>query len=319
MRLAFAGTPPFAAQILEALIERHQVVVAYCQPPRPTGRGRRVAPCAVEAAARLHGIPVESPATLRTPQASADLARFTPEIMVVAAYGLILPAAILRTPTAGCINVHASLLPRWRGAAPIERAIIAGDQTTGVTIIAMDEGVDTGPLLGASPCEIRDDDTGGSLAQRLATLGATTLLACLARWGSLAPKPQPEAGASYAKKLSAADALIDWAADAGTIARTIRALNPRLPAFSWLGPDRVRLLMATPEPTDRRGTPGQILSLDEQALTVATGSGSIHVSRVQLARGKGIPIDAAALYTGFRGAFAAGRRFAERPSELGLA
>ena len=319
MRLAFAGTPPFAAQILAALIERHQVVVVYCQPPRPAGRGRRIAACAVETVARAHALAIESPATLRTSDASAALASYTPDLMVVAAYGLILPPAILRTPRLGCVNVHASLLPRWRGAAPIERAMIAGDATTGVTIIAMDEHLDTGPMLASASCEITETDTGGSLSDRLAVLGSRVMLDCLDRWPALVPTPQPADGVSYAKKLSAADALIDWNADAASVARTIRALNPRLPAHGWLGPDRVRFLMARAVDAARRGAPGEILSLDKQALTVATGLGSIAITQLQLARGKGIPIDAAALYSGFRGAFAPGRKFSSRPGDIGLA
>jgi methionyl-tRNA formyltransferase len=239
--------------------------------------------------------------------------------MVVAAYGLILPRAVLRTPTLGCVNVHASLLPRWRGAAPIERAMIAGDRTTGITLIAMDERLDTGPMLAAAPCEISDSDTGESLSDRLAARGAALLIDCLDRWNALTPTPQPEVGASYAKKLSSADALIDWRADAALVARTIRALNPRLPAHTWLGPDRVRMLMARVSTAIGHGSPGQILGLDKRALTVACGSGSIDISRVQIARGKGIPIDAEALYNGFRTAFAPGRRFTNRPGEIGVA
>ena len=320
MRIAFAGTPPFAAHILEALIERQQVVAVYGQPPRPAGRGRRIAACAVESVARAHALPVESPSTLRTSDASTILSRYSPDLMIVAAYGLILPPAILRAPRLGCVNVHASLLPRWRGAAPIERAMIAGDATTGITIIAMDEGLDTGPMLAVAPCDIADTDTGGSLSDRLAVLGARVMLDCLERWPTLVPTPQPAAGASYAKKLETPDALIDWNANAATVARTIRALNPRLPAHGWLGPDRVRFLMARVAAAGgRRGAPGEILGLNKQALTVATGLGSIEITLLQLARGKGIPIDAAALYSGFRGAFAVGRKFSNRPGDIGVA
>jgi len=307
VRLAFAGSPQFAADILAALWPRHDVAVVYCQPPRPAGRGKRVRPCAVETFARSHDIAVRSPRTLRTTDAASALDEHRAEALVVAAYGLILPRAILDVPPLGCINVHASLLPRWRGAAPIERALMAGDESTGVCIMKMDEGLDTGPVIARAACPISPSDTGGSLTDRLAQLGAELLLDCLDRPAAWAPEPQSECGITYAQKLTAVDALIDWHDDAATVARTIRALNPRRPASSYLDGERVRLLFAAP--CQGSGAPGEILSLDRKALTVACGTDAVAVTRAQLTRGKGTPLDAAALYNGYRSLLTPGRRF----------
>lgn len=307
MRVAFAGSPPFAADILNALLERHEVAVAYCQPPRPAGRGRRLTPSAVEIAARAAGIAVETPRTLRTPEAATALAAYRAELLIVAAYGLILPQAILDVPPLGCANVHASLLPRWRGAAPVERAMMAGDEITGVSIMKMDAGLDTGPVIARAACEILATDTGTALTDRLARLGAKTLLECLEDPRSWRPEPQEECGVTYARKLGSVDSLIDWSADAWAVARTIRALNDRRPASTSLDGERVRLLFARACPG--AGAPGEIVDFTREALTVACGNAAVAVTQVQLTRGKGTVLDAAALYNGYRSMFSVGARF----------
>ena len=307
VRLAFAGSPPFAAHILASLLPHHEVVVAYCQPPRPAGRGKRLRASAVEGVARSNAIPVESPRSLRPPDAATALGAYRADALIVAAYGLILPQSILDVPPLGCVNVHASLLPRWRGAAPVERAMIAGDETTGVSIMKMDAGLDTGPVIARAECPILPSDTGTALTERLALLGAATLLECLENPAAWSPAPQAECGVTYATKLVSEDSLIDWNADAALVARRIRALNARRPACTHLGGERVRLLFAYPVTGD--GAPGEILSFDRHALTVACGVGAIAVTQAQLARGKGVALDAAALYNGYRAIFPVGSRF----------
>jgi methionyl-tRNA formyltransferase len=250
---------------------------------------------------------VETPVSLRAPTAADTLAAYRCELMVVVAYGLILPRAILDVPRLGCLNVHASLLPRWRGAAPIERAIIAGDVRTGVSLMLMDEGLDTGPVIARAACPILEADTGDTLSERLAQLGAGELLRCLEDPPSWRPEPQSDARATYAPKLAKSEAAIDWALDSAAIARLIRALSSRLSAYSWLGKERIRLLFATP--VAGAGAPGEILGFDRKALTVACGTGAIAVSRAQLARGKGTPLDAAALWSGYRDTLRVGARF----------
>jgi methionyl-tRNA formyltransferase len=308
LRVAFAGSPDFAARILAPLAARHTVVVAYCQPARPAGRGRRPQPCAVERLAAALGIPIETPRTLRTAEAPATLAAFAPDVMVVAAYGLILPPGILALPRLGCINVHASLLPRWRGAAPIERALMAGDTATGISIMKMDAGLDTGPVLARTECPIGATDTGASLTERLADLGAQALLECLDDPLSWHPQAQPEWGITYAHKLAPSESLVDWSVDASALSRHIRALDARHPAFSFLGTERVRFLLA--HPVAGHAPPGEILAFDRAALTIACGQGAVAVTRLQLPRGKGLPLDAAAAYNGYRTLLAPGRRFA---------
>lgn len=307
MRLAFAGSPPFAADILNALLARHDVAVAYCQPPRPAGRGKRLTASAVEVAARAAGIAVETPRTLRAPEAAPALATYGAELLVVAAYGLILPQAILDVPPLGCVNVHASLLPRWRGAAPVERAMMADDDITGVSIMKMDAGLDTGPVIAHAECPILATDTGAVLTDRLAGLGAKTLLACLEDPSSWRPTPQRECGVTYAHKLGPRDSLIDWTADARLVACTIRALNDRQPASTSLDGERVRLLFARACPGE--GAPGEILAFTRESLTVACGKAAVAVTQVQLTRGKGTVLDAAALYNGYRSMLTVGARF----------
>ncbi len=297
LRLGFAGTPDFAAVILSALLKRHDVDVVYCQPPKPTGRGRKIKPSAVETLARTRGLEVHSPKSLRAEV--ERLASYRLDALIVAAYGLMLPAAILETPRHGCINVHASLLPRWRGAAPIERAMMAGDQTTGVSIMQMDPGLDTGPVLRRVECSIDPSDTGDSLHQRLARLGADALIECLDHVGTIAATPQAAFGATYAQKLTAADSLVQWEAPAVELANRIRALNSRQPAFCLINGERVRLLFAEAIDAHRGGAPGTVIALDRRGLVVACGTGELRVTRLALTRGSGKPMDIASLINGY--------------------
>lgn len=297
LRLGFAGTPAFAATVLRTLLTRHEVAVVYCQPPRPTGRGRRVVPSAVELVAREHGVTVRTPTSMRAE--AGTLAQDHLDALIVAAYGLILPTSILETPRFGCINVHASLLPRWRGAAPIERAIMAGDHVTGISIMQMDAGLDTGPVLLRTQCEIRDDDTGDTLHDRLAWEGAQALVDCLQRLGQLPAIAQPDQGVTYAAKLAPEESAIDWHATATVIALKIRALNSRQPAFCFVDGERVRLLFAETVSSDSRVAPGTVIAVDRAGILVKCGSGAVRVSRVALARGKGLPMDTRALINGY--------------------
>jgi methionyl-tRNA formyltransferase len=305
-RLGFAGTPTFAATILRTLLAHHEVAVVYCQPPRPTGRGRRIAPSAVEQLAREHGVAVRTPKSMRAE--AGTLAQDRLDALIVAAYGLILPTSILETPRFGCVNVHASLLPRWRGAAPIERAIMAGDRVTGVSIMQMDAGLDTGPVLLQSECAIRDDDTGDTLHDRLAVVGASALIHCLEHLGHLPPIAQSWQGVTYAAKLAPEDSVIDWRAAASEIALKIRALNSRQPAFCLVNGERVRLLFAEPVPSDSPVAAGTVIGIDRKGLVVKCGSGAVRILRVALARGKGLPMDIAALINGYPDLLRVGQR-----------
>jgi methionyl-tRNA formyltransferase len=316
LRLGFAGTPDFAATILATLLGHGRTpVVVYAQPDRPTGRGRQVHPGPVVQLAAEHGIDIRQPATLREPGAAAILAGFQLDALVVAAYGLILPPAILDVPAFGCINVHASLLPRWRGAAPIERAIMAGDATTGVSIMRMERGLDTGPVYRQRERAIGDATTGPDLEADLAALGAELLIDCLDALPGLAPAPQPGTGASYAPKLTQADAAIDWSASAITIGRQVRALCGRLPAFTFAGATRVQVLAATPDESvlvaeHARATPGTVIAAAAHSgITVACGVGSLCITRLQLNRGKGLPMRAGDALNGFQDLLGVGRSF----------
>ena len=284
-RLGFAGTPAFAERILHALIESpHSVNWVLSQPDRPFGRGRRTVPSPVKQRALEAGIPVSTPARLS--EADAEPLRDL-DYLVVAAYGLILPPVILDAPRHGCINVHASLLPRWRGAAPVERAIMNGDAETGVCIMQMDAGLDTGPVYLSRAVAIAETTTGGALSAELASLGAELLIEFLAT-PDLEPTPQNDTKASYAPKITAADTRIDWRRSAREIDRQIRALRDRSPAYSRLEGERVRVLEAAPEP--RTASPGRVM-VDGRRLWVGCGEGRLEIRRLQLARGKGRPLD----------------------------
>jgi methionyl-tRNA formyltransferase len=278
MRLAFMGSPDFAVPALRALQGAgHEIAAVYCQPPRPAGRGYALRPCAVQVAADELGLPVRSPARLRGNLADqAVFAALGLDAAVVAAYGLILPEAMLTAPRLGCFNLHASLLPRWRGAAPIQAAIMAGDPKTGVTIMQMDTGLDTGPMLLQESVPINPAATAATLHDVLAELGATLILRVLTE--SPPPVPQPDAGVTYAPKLSRDSGRIDWAQDAQAIERQVRALNPWPGTFTTLHGNMLKVLAA--EPWRGSGEPGSVL---DECLTVACGTGALRLRRVQLA------------------------------------
>jgi len=285
VRLVFAGTPDFAATALKALIaDGHTIVGVYSQPDRPAGRGRKLQPSPVKQVALDHEIPVFQPETLKTPEAQKQLADLNPDVMIVAAYGLILPKAVLDIPTHGCLNIHASLLPRWRGAAPIQRAIAAGDDETGITIMQMDEGLDTGAMLLKSLTAIDDSDTGGSLHDRLAELGGNAIIKALEllQKGELTGEPQNDELACYASKLSKTEGHIDWATDATVIERLVRAFNPWPGTYTDLGDQRIRIHEARALVTTSDGLPGTVIQRDREGIDIACGNGTLRITRLQL-------------------------------------
>ena len=284
MRLIFAGTPPFAAAALEALAEAgHDIALVLTQPDRPAGRGMKLTPSAVKTAALARGLPVAQPLTLKTPEAQAALAAVRAEAMVVAAYGLILPQAVLDLPEQGCLNIHASLLPRWRGAAPIQRAILAGDAQTGITIMRMDAGLDTGAMLSKTVVPIRDTDTAASLHDTLAAAGAAAIVAALTRLDALTPEPQDDSQATYAAKLSKEEARLDWARPAAELARAVRAFNPAPGA--WTPFEDAPLKIWSARAVAGQGAPGTVIAAGD-ALVVATGDGALAVDELQPAGGR---------------------------------
>ena len=293
MRIVFAGTPEFAVPALDALhAAGHQLLAVYTQPDRPAGRGRQVAAGAVKCRAMEHGVPVEQPQSLRDPAARERLAEYRPELIVVVAYGLILPQQVLDIPALGCINIHASILPRWRGAAPIQRAILAGDVETGVTIMKMDAGLDTGPMLLEQRTPIGERETAGELHDRLAAMGGEAVVAAIEAWasGRIAPVPQPPEGATYAPKISKEEALIDWSRSADEIDRQVRAFNPWPVAETrWLG-RQLRVWMARPVDGGRPGPPGQVIEVNRDSALVATGQGTVRLERLQLPGGRVLPV-----------------------------
>ena len=281
-RLAFAGAPAFAATILQSLIESpHRVELVYSQPDRRAGRGRKLAASPVRSLADANGIAVHTPFGLAGEE--RNLATF--DFLVVAAYGLLLPPAILDAPRGGCLNVHASLLPRWRGAAPVERAIMAGDSETGVSVMRMDAGLDTGPVYVRRPMALDDAATGATTASALASLGARALLDTLDALPDLVATPQDNRLASYAPKLKAVDSRIDWRHSALAIGRQVRALSGRSAAYATVAEARLRILDAEPLPAPNR--PPGLLTKHGRSWQVACGEGGLEVRTVQLNRGKG--------------------------------
>jgi methionyl-tRNA formyltransferase len=277
MRIVFMGSPEFAVPSLNALVDdRHEVVAVYAQPPRPAGRGKAERKTPVHERAEQLGIEVRTPRTLRDADEQERFRALNADFGVVAAYGLILPKPILEAPARGCVNVHASLLPRWRGAAPIQRAILAGDEVTGVTIMQMEEGLDTGPMLLRRELDIGRKNA-GQVTEELAKVGAGALIEWLARPGT--PEPQPEEGATYASKIDKAEARIDWTRSAAEIERQVRAFNPVPGAWFEANNERVKLLEAAVG-QDASGRPGEVL---DDCLTVACGSGYIRPLKVQRA------------------------------------
>ena len=278
MRLIFMGTPDFAVPALAALIDAgHDVVCVYSQPPRPSGRGHREQPSPVQKFAQEQGIDVRYPVSLKVPEAQEDFAALNADAAVVAAYGLILPKAILDAPALGCLNIHASLLPRWRGAAPIQRAILAGDTETGVTIMQMDEGLDTGPMLMTGKFPIGDKTTASDVHDALAALGGKLIVQVLSA-DLPTPERQPGDGSTYAPKLDRAEGRIDWTEAAATLDLKIRALNPWPGVWCERDDARLRVLAATPVPGS--GEPGTVI---DAPLTIACGDGALRLDRVQRA------------------------------------
>ncbi|MFO1407651.1 MAG: methionyl-tRNA formyltransferase [Steroidobacteraceae bacterium] len=287
LRIVFAGTPDFSVPALDALVSAgHSVVAACCQPDRPAGRGRTIEFGPVKRRALDLGIPVEQPATLRDPAAVSRLAALAPDLMVVVAYGLILPQAVLDVPRLGCLNIHASLLPRWRGAAPIQRALLAGDERTGVVIMKMDAGLDTGPMLLVRETAIGPAETGGELHDRLSRLGAAAVVEAIEGWvsGRLEARAQPGSGVTYAAKIAKHEARIDWSRPAVEIDRQVRAFNPWPVAETRIDDRQLRVWSGGPVAVDVRAAgPGTVLDLGRGRLVVATGDGAYELGRVQLA------------------------------------
>ncbi len=300
MRLAFMGTPDFSVPVLAELLGAgHEVAAVYCQPPRPAGRGQQPRPSPVQAFAEQHGLPVRDPVSLKGPQEQEAFAALALDAAVVVAYGLILPSPILKAPRHGCLNLHASLLPRWRGAAPIQRAIMAGDSQTGVMVMQMDEGLDTGPVLLAEQVPIGPRMTAGQLHDQLSVVGASLMpraLAALAR-GALEATPQPEEGVTYAAKIGKTECRLDWTRTAEDLDRHIRGLTP-VPGAWFEAPcasgEQVRLKILSARPVAGSGAPGSRLGED---LTIACGEGALKIESVQKA-GKS-PCDAEAFLRGF--------------------
>ena len=279
MRIIFMGTPDFSVPVLDALVEAgHEIAAVYCQPPRPAGRGKKDRPTPVHARAEALGLPVRHPVSLKSPEAQAAFAALQADVAVVVAYGLILPQAILDAPARGCLNIHASLLPRWRGAAPIHRAIMAGDAETGVCIMQMEAGLDTGPVLLREATPIGATETTAQLHDRLSALGAAAVVRALGQLDDLTPQVQPEDGVTYAHKIDKAEAALDWSADAVAVDRQIRGLSP-FPG-AWFDHDGGRIKVLGSRLATGQGAAGKVL---DDALTVACGTGAVQLTRLQKA------------------------------------
>jgi len=295
LRLIFAGTPDFAATHLQALLaSRHELVAIYTQPDRPAGRGKKLHASPVKELALAAGVPVLQPASLRNAEAQAELAALAADVMVVVAYGLILPQAVLDAPRLGCINVHASLLPRWRGAAPIQRAIEAGDRETGITIMQMDAGLDTGAMLAEARLAIAPGTSAALLQDQLAELGPTLLLQVLDQLPAYREEAtaQNDAGATYAHKIDKSEGALDWNRAAAELARAVAAFNPFPVCYGILAGERVRIWAADAEnPAAAAATvsPGTILSADRDGILVACGEGALRIRQLQLPGGKALP------------------------------
>ncbi len=275
MRVIFMGTPDFSVPALRAVAVGHDVVCAYTQPPRPAGRGRRDRPSPVQVAAEAAGIPVRHPASLKGAEEQAALRALDADVAVVVAYGLILPQAVLDAPGRGCLNIHASLLPRWRGAAPIQRAVMAGDAGTGISIMEMEAGLDTGPVILRADTPIGPEETAGDLHDRLSVLGADLIVSALGRLGALPATVQPETGVTYAAKIDKAEARIDWTRPAAEVDRLIRGLSPFPGAWCAAGGTRLKLLRS--RVVEGQGVPGMRLD----GLRIACGEGAVEILELQ--------------------------------------
>ena len=275
MRIVFMGTPDFSVPILQALAAQHEIVAVYSQPPRPAGRGKAERKSPMQQCAEALGLPVRHPVSLRTQSAAEDFAQLQCDVAVVVAYGLILPPSILQAPKRGCLNIHASLLPRWRGAAPIHRAILAGDAETGICIMQMDEGLDTGAVLQRQATPIRAEETTADLHDRLSTMGADLILQALDRLPDLPLQPQSAEGVTYAAKIDKAEARIDWTLPAEQVDRQIRGLSPFPGAWTMVADERLKLLRS--RLAQGAGAAGQVL----HGMTIACGSGAVEITEAQ--------------------------------------
>jgi len=285
LKIIFAGTPDFAASALQKLLdENYEIIAVYTQPDRPAGRGRKLTPSPVKALALEHDIPVEQPVNFKEEEAIDKLQSYGCDLMIVAAYGLLLPVPVLETPTYGCLNIHASLLPRWRGAAPIQRAILAGDTETGITIMQMNEGLDTGEMLLKLATPIENTDTGGTLHDRLAELGGDAIVKALAllQEDQLAPEKQDDSEANYARKLAKVESWIDWSGLVINIDRQIRAFNPWPGSQTSLDDKIIRIHEAAIINTDSTGNAGKILSYTREGLDVQCANGQLRILTCQL-------------------------------------
>jgi methionyl-tRNA formyltransferase len=310
LKIGFAGTPEFAARHLAALLQAgHHVLAVYTQPDRPAGRGKQAQPSPVKNLALAHGIPVKQPVSLKQEEAQHEMAALDLDVLVVVAYGLILPAAILALPRYGCINVHASILPRWRGAAPIERAILAGDKESGICIMQMDAGLDTGDILLCKRTPISDQDNSETLSKRLLELGTLALLEVLTqiRSGTLNPQKQDDALSTYAAKLEKHDSAINWERPAAAILRQINALFPRAPAYSQYEGERVRFIRAQVLDETPTQKPGTVMQVDNDGIRIACADACLQVNKIQLP-GKAA-IDLASFLNGRPDYFKPGTRF----------
>lgn len=290
LRVAFAGTPEFALPALESLMTaRHEILGVWTQPDRPAGRGRKLVASPVKQHALQHALPIHQPATFKSADARLELETLTPDVMVVAAYGLLLPAAVLKVPRYGCINIHASLLPRWRGAAPIQRAILAGDKQTGITLMQMDAGLDTGEMLGVRRTTIRDDDTAQSLQARLAVLGAEAVVELLAALPEVTRTQQDEFAATYAAKLTRTEARVDWTSPATEIELRVRAYNPWPVAHTQWHGEWLRIWAAQVISMPAPGMPGTVINAGAEGIDVATGNAVLRIRELQAAGRRRMP------------------------------
>ncbi len=309
LRIVFAGTPDFAAHHLQTLLDsQHTVVAVYTQPDRPAGRGKKLASSPVKILAEQQNIPVYQPLNFKHEADREALAALNADIMVVVAYGLLLPESVLTIPRLGCINVHASLLPRWRGAAPIQRALAAGDDGTGVTIMQMDVGLDTGDMLVIARCPIHTDDTGGTLHDRLLGLGGPALLTALDQLqnGTAQPQQQDNSLATYAHKLTKEEAALDWSLDADTLCRQVRAFNPFPVAHFSDNNETIRVWLATADNRVHNKEAGTIIAADRESIRIACGSGTLCLQQLQLPGKKVLTV--ADILNGHAQRFAIGRQ-----------